>query len=207
ATATACPVLDAPTGAVNAQYCTGDTKPALTVTSPGTGKRIHWYSAATGGSLVAGDDTGGTGLGEVFILNAPSGTFYAEVYDEATFCTSATRTAVTLTLHPPLVAGTATGDQDICGGEDPVVLDGGTASGGAGAFTYTWESANAAGGPFTAIAGATVVTYDPPAGITQTTYFRRVTRSSTCVQPGNAVVVNVVNQPNITVQPEPTSVC
>lgn len=207
ASVTSCIVLPAPSGAVNAQYCTGDTKPSLTVTSPGAGKRIRWFDAASGGNIVAGNDTGGDGLGEVFIPTAPSGTFYAETYDEELLCTSATRTAVTLTLHPPLVAGTPSADQNVCSGGDPTVIDGGTASGGTGAYTYQWESAVVAAGPYTAILGETSSTYDPPSGITQTTYYHRLTRSATCLQTGNPVMVSVTTSPVITSQPISPQVC
>lgn len=207
ASATSCIVLPAPSGAVNAQYCTGDTKPSLNVNSPGSGKKIRWYDAPTGGNLVAGNDTGGDGRGGVFIPSAPSGTFYAETFDETLLCSSATRTAVTLTLHPPLTAGSPSANQNVCGGGDPTLIDGGTASGGTGAYTYTWESASAAAGPFTVIAGATAATYDPPSGITQTTYYRRITHSATCSQPGNNVTVNVIAAPVITGQPSPQQAC
>jgi gliding motility-associated-like protein len=207
ASATSCIVLPAPTGATNAQYCTGDTKPSINVNSPGAGRRIRWFDAPTGGNLVAGNDTGGDGLGGVFIPNASSGTFYAETYDAALLCSSATRTAVTLTLHPPLVAGTPSINQNICSGGDPTVINGGTASGGTGAFTYQWQSAVVSGGPYNPVAGAAGTTYDPPSGITQTTYYRRVTHSATCMQPGAPVTVSVIPQPSITAQPASLQIC
>ena len=52
-----------------------------------------------------------TGLGEVFIPAAPSGTFYAETYDGGDQCYSTTRTPVTLTLHPPLAIAAPSVDQ------------------------------------------------------------------------------------------------
>jgi gliding motility-associated-like protein len=207
AAATSCILLSAPTGAVNAQYCTGDTKPSLNVNSPGTGKRIRWYDAPTGGNIAPGNDTGGDGLGGVFIPSAPSGTFYAETYDETLLCASPTRTAVTLTLHPPLVAGSPSAAVNVCSGGDPGVIDGGTASGGTGTFTYQWESATAAAGPYTALVGETAATFDPPSGITQTTYYRRITRSATCLQTGSTVTVNVTTAPAIAAQPATQQVC
>ncbi len=205
--ATSCIVLSVPSGAVNAQYCTGDTKPTLNVNSPGAGKRIRWYDAPTGGNIAPGNSTGGDGLGGVFLPSAPSGTFYAETYDETLLCSSATRTAVTLTLHPPLLAGSPSANQNVCSGGDPAVIDGGTASGGTGAYTYHWESSSASAGPYTAVPGALGTTYDPPSGISQTTYYRRVTRSATCLQPGNPVMINVISTPVISAQPTPQQAC
>ncbi len=207
ASATSCVLLPAPANPVNAQYCTGDTKPAINVDSPGSGKNIRWYDAATGGTLVPGDDTGGDGRGGVFIPAAASGTFYAETYDGTSQCSSPTRTAVTLTLHPPLGPGTPSAAQAVCSGGDPAVINGGTATGGTGTYTYQWESATASGGPYTAIPTADQPTYDPPAGIVQTTYYHRLTRSSTCIQPGAPVAVTVTTTPVITSQPTSPQVC
>ena len=207
ASTTSCVVLTAPTGAVNAQYCTGDVKPSLIVNSPGVGKRIRWYDAPTAGNIVPGNDTGGDGLGGVFVPAAPSGTFYAETYDEVAFCASPTRTAVTLTLHPPLVAGVSSANQVICTGGDPAVVNGGTSSGGTGAYTYQWESALASAGPYSNVADATLPTYDPPGGLMQTTYYRRTTRSATCLQTGSPITVSVTTSPTITSQPASQQVC
>lgn len=207
ASVSSCATLSAPTGAVNAQYCTGDTKPSLIVNSPGVGKRIRWYDASTGGNIVLGNSGGGDGLGEVFIPAAPSGTFYAETFDEVTLCSSPTRTAVTLTLHPPLVAGIPSANQVICTGGDPAIIDGGTSSGGTGAYTYQWESSLASAGPYTPIPSAISPTYDPPVGLVQTTYFRRTTRSATCLQPGTPVAVTVTTTPSITSKPSPQQAC
>lgn len=204
---TSCIVLPAPTGAVNAQYCTGDSKPSLNVNSPGAGRKIRWFDAPTAGNTVPGNDTGGDGLGGIFVPNAPSGTFYAETYDETLLCSSSTRTAVTLTLHPPLNAGMPSSNQTVCSGGDPIVIDGGTASGGTGAYTYVWESALASAGPYTPIPGATAETFDPPSGLTQTTYYHRITRSATCLQTGNPVTVNVITAPTITSQPAAQQAC
>ena len=206
--ATSCVLIPAPANPINAQYCSGDTKPAINVNSPGSGKNIRWYDAATGGNLVPGDGTGGDGRGGVFIPAAASGTFYAETYDGTLQCSSSTRTAVTLTQHPPLVPGVPpTATQSVCSGGDPTVIDGGTASGGTGTYTYQWESSSATAGPYSAIIGATQPTYDPPAGIIQTTYYHRLTRSATCLQPGNPVGVTIIAPPAITVQPTPQQVC
>jgi gliding motility-associated-like protein len=204
---TSCVVLPAPTGAVNAQYCAGETKPALNVNSPGSGRNITWYDASTGGNLVPGDVSGGDGRGGVFIPTASGGTFFAETYDGTLACSSATRTAVTLTVHPPLVVAATAGGQAVCAGGDPTILNGGTASGGTGSYTYQWESATTSGGPFSDVAGATLATYDPPTGITQTTYFRRVTKASTCAQTSAPIVVTVTTAPVITVQPTSPQAC
>jgi hypothetical protein len=206
---TTCISVAAPANPINAAYCTGDIKPAINVNSPGSGRTINWYDAAAGGNLVPGDGTGGDGRGGVFIPAAASGTFYAETYDGTFNCSSDTRTAVTLTMHPALVPGTPSANQNICSGGDPVSITGGTASGGAGAGTYTyqWASSTTSGGPYTDIGGALSANYDPPSGLAVTTYYIRKVTSATCSQDGPEVTVTVVNPPTIVTPPANKTVC
>src|SRR5204862_6550839 len=63
-------------------------------------------------------------------------------------------------------------------------------------LTYQWQSSTtscAAG--FSDIAGATSTTYDPPAGLAVTTYYRRVVTSTlngvTCTANSNCITVTV----------------
>jgi hypothetical protein len=177
------------------------------VNAPDPFQEIHWYDAPTGGNLVNGDITGGTGVGEVFIPATPSGTFYAETYDVERQCVSTTRTPVTLTLHPPLAIAISVVDQVVCSGGDPTTIDGGAASGGTGTYTYQWETALASAGPYTTIGGAQAATYDPPGGVTQTIYYRRITNSSTCTHTGSPVTVSVGPAPSVTVHPVSPQVC
>ncbi|HYG19107.1 MAG TPA: Ig-like domain-containing protein, partial [Ohtaekwangia sp.] len=207
AAVTSCVVVDPPTDPVGAAYCSGETKPAISVASPGSGKNINWYDAAVGGNLVTGDLSGGDGRGEVFVPTAASGTFYAETYDGTSSCASSTRTAVTLTMNPALVTGTPSINQNICTSGDPASISGGTPSGGTGTFTYQWESATASGGPYTPIASATGSNYDPPGGLATTTYYRRIVYSGGCEQAGNEVTVNVIAPPVIVTHPQGEEVC
>lgn len=71
----------------------------------------------------------------------------------------------------------------ICTGGDPAAFTNATsASGGNGTPNYQWQSTTTAPGTagFTDIAGATSATYDPPSGITTTTWYRRKVSSGFC---------------------------
>lgn len=105
---------------------------------------------------------------------------------------------VTVTLNvvtPPAIAN----DTTICSGGDPAAFVNTTAATASGTLTYQWQSATAANGPFTNIAGATLATYDPPAGITVTTYYRVIVTSTlngvACTATSNTriVTVNIVS--------------
>lgn len=103
---------------------------------------------------------------------------------------------VTVTLNlvtPPAIAN----DTTICSGGDPAAFVNTTAATASGTLTYQWQSATAAIGPFTNIAGATSATYNPPAGITVTTYYRVIVTSTlngvACTATSNTRIVTVNN--------------
>jgi gliding motility-associated-like protein len=103
---------------------------------------------------------------------------------------------VTVALNlvtPPAIAN----DTTICSGGDPAVFVNTTPATASGTLTYQWQSATAAIGPFTNIAGANSATYNPPAGITVTTYYRVVVTSTlngvACTATSNTRIVTVNN--------------
>jgi hypothetical protein len=79
-------------------------------------------------------------------------------------------------VTPALNAGVIAGTQSICTGGDPTNLS--STSGGSGgtlAYTtsnYQWQFSNN-NATWTNISGATALAYNPPAGLTQTRYYRR----------------------------------
>jgi CRISPR/Cas system CSM-associated protein Csm4 (group 5 of RAMP superfamily) len=119
-------------------------------------------------------------------------------------CTSATD-AMTVTINANccvVTPGSISGDQSICRNVDPDPLTATTAATGSGTLTYRWErsTTNCSTG-FTAIPGATSNTYDPPIGLTQTTYFRRVaintSGSNTCEAISNCVIITIISGPQV----------
>lgn len=97
-----------------------------------------------------------------------------------------------------VVAGNIAGGQTICSGGDPTELTVATVASGAGTLTYQWQSSttNDTSG-FSDIPSGTSATYDPAAGITQNTWFRRKTISTlngkVCESVGNVILVIVNN--------------
>lgn len=107
---------------------------------------------------------------------------------------------VTVTVQPVIVPGSIGSDQSICANGDPALLTSSApASGGNGALTYQWQSSTtSATTGFTNIGSATAITYDPPAGLTTTTWYRRTASGGAC-NAQNTVAVQV------TVYPLPTA--
>lgn len=94
-------------------------------------------------------------------------------------------------------AGTISGDQKICYGEDPAIL-GNTVDGTAeGVLKYQWYS-SVDNSNWGMINGAVNSTYDPQAGNYPTTYFKRTTSSTlnsvVCTEDSNTIVVQVTEQ-------------
>lgn len=127
-----CPVLSAPQPDMDLAICAGDAIPELSVLNVGVDEEseIRWYTDATGGTSIA------SGLSFTPITATETRTYFAEIYDISTNCTSP-RTPVTLTVNALPTADIA-GTLDICPSlttELTVNLtDGGTAQ------SYLWSS-------------------------------------------------------------------
>jgi hypothetical protein len=95
-----------------------------------------------------------------------------------------------------VTAGSIGADQNFYGVANPAELTQTGAATGSGTLSYRWESSttNCSAG-FAAIGGATSATYDPPSGLTETTYFRRIAISTlngvACETNSNCVTVTV----------------
>jgi hypothetical protein len=95
-----------------------------------------------------------------------------------------------------LTPGTIAGGQTICSNGDPSAFTVSAAATGQGTLSYQWQS-NTTGcaGTWTDISGAIGTAYDPPSGLTQTTYYRRVVRSTlngvACTDNSNCITVTV----------------
>lgn len=100
---------------------------------------------------------------------------------------------------PVTNGGGIAGDEDNCGGYDPGLISSTSgATGGTGALEYIWiQNSTPNNSGATTISGATSTTYDP-GPITQTTYYRRLSRRSGCTTydgETNWVVKEVDNPP------------
>ncbi len=77
--------------------------------------------------------------------------------------------------YQTILPGSIVGVDTLCAGGDPLIFT----SGGAGSpfVTYQWQSSVDSGTTWTDIPGATGLTYDPPAGLPITTWYKRVAKS------------------------------
>lgn len=125
---------------------------------------------------------------------------YTVVVTDANGC-YATKT-VTLAVNNA-TASTIGSNQIICSGGNPAAFTVTTAATGVGTLTYQWQrSTTGCSSGFSNISGATSATYDPPIGLTQTTYYRVIAISTLnsipCTATSNCVTVTVYPKPSIT---------
>lgn len=103
--------------------------------------------------------------------NLTATTYYRRKVTDAS-CGNAFNPSITVTVRSPFVAGSISADQTICYNTAPASLTTQVLpSGGAGSFTYTWESSSN-GTDWNNITGATSASYQPLA-LVEKTYFRK----------------------------------
>lgn len=198
-------------GASPQTICSGTDPVAFTSTTgigggPGGTITYQWQSSP--------DNTAWTNIAGATGATYDPGTITTRTYFRRRLrsgqCADVFSNVIEFRVDTPVNGGTIAAVQTICEGGDPTVLTN-TASptGGNTTYSYQWESALAAGGPFTTIAGATSATYDPPAGLLATTFYRRRVTSGVCTTDGdgNGLADNVAysNEIQVTVEPPITA--
>jgi len=175
-TVTAVPV--APSVAAVAPICAGSTA-TLTVSNPVTGVTYRWYSAPTGGAVLA--------TGNSFTTQAIFTSANAYVEGVTGTCVSPTRTAVLITVNPvPALPTVLTNNETISSGQTATL----TATTDAGNI-IKWYAAPTGGAAL--ITGPNFTT---PVLTTTTTYYAAAENASGCSSATRvAVTVTVIGGP------------
>lgn len=105
-------------------------------------------------------------------------------------------------ITAPVIAGT----QTVCSGGDPAAFTTATPAAGSSTISYQWQSSTTScSAGFNDISGATSATFDPPSGLTQTTFYRVIAEvgeggcsSGVCLDTSNCVTVTVNPNPDFT---------
>ncbi|QCX01873.1 DUF11 domain-containing protein [Aggregatimonas sangjinii] len=175
----------APTSGGNQTEC--ETTPTQTLTATATspvGTSVVWYTAPTGGSIVASP-----------ILDAVGSiTYYAESQDDSTSCPSHSRTAVTLTIEPNPTAPTSGGNQTECA-SNPIQTLTATATASSGS-TVVW---------YTAATGGSVVPNPILNTVGSITYFAESENGTTGCVSNSRTSVSLTIQETPTINETPAS--
>jgi gliding motility-associated-like protein len=106
---------------------------------------------------------------------------------------SNTSAAVQVTVLPVLggnTIGITSGTNSYCVTSGAIIMGGGTIAGGNGSYSYQWEVSSDLGNTWTNATGGTGPSLSV-SGLTQTSYFRRIVTSSSCVNVSNNIIINV----------------
>ncbi|MEZ4944452.1 MAG: PKD-like domain-containing protein [Cyclobacteriaceae bacterium] len=179
--------------------CTGDNPPAFTnagsaTGGDGTNYNYQWEQSTT--SAVAGFSNIGGATGTTYNPPALATTTWYRRRVSSGYCNDAYSNVFQIRVDVPVVGGAINGNQTICETPgNPGNLSNNTlASGGDGSnYAYQWEESTVgAGGPYNTIGGATGTSYNPPAGVTVTTYYRRRVTSGVCTAGSNNIAYSNV---------------
>ncbi|ASZ13187.1 Ig-like domain-containing protein [Chitinophaga sp. MD30] len=121
-------------------------------------------------------------------------TYYRRIARSGSCTAGNISNVVVVNISPALTAGSIGAGQSFCVSGDPVAFTQMAApTGGNGSYTYQWQrSVSSATSGFTDLPGITTVTYDAPVQ-TQTSYYRRITRSGLCTDAiSNVLTVTVL---------------
>ncbi|MEP2671433.1 MAG: PKD-like domain-containing protein, partial [Cyclobacteriaceae bacterium] len=180
--------------------CTGDNPPAFTNSASasggdGTNYNYQWEQSTT--SAVAGFSDIGGATGTTYNPPALAQTTWYRRRVSSGYCNDAYSNVFQIRVDVPVVGGAINGNQTICETPgNPGNLSNNTlASGGDGSnYAYQWEESTTAPGvpPFNTIVGATGSSYNPPAGLAVTTYYRRRVTSGVCTAGSNNIAYSNV---------------
>jgi hypothetical protein len=191
--------------AINQTICFGGDPDVLTTTTSHTGSgtlTYQWQSSTISPTVGFTNIPGATSI----LYNPPAGlaltTFYQIIVNSTlngVTCFLASN-PITVTVNN-VSAGAISGNQSICSGGDPIAFTTSSSATGTGVLSYQWQSSTTSPtAGFSNILGATSATYDPPAGLTSTTYYQLIVNSSL-----NGVICSATS-PTITVTVNPIPV-
>ena len=174
--------------------CTGGDPNAFTEITPATGTALSYEWQSSTNNVTYNPISGATSTA----YDAPAGlgqtTYYRRIVSgilSGVSCSS-TGNFLTVTLNP-VTAGGITGNQRACYGGDPTTFTS-TSLGSGAAISYQWQL-SVDNVNFSNISGANGGTYNPPAGVIYTTYYRRLATATisgtSCSAPTNAVTVTI----------------
>ncbi|MGJ8594160.1 MAG: PKD-like domain-containing protein, partial [Aquaticitalea sp.] len=185
----------------NQILCSGGDPAIFTQSTAATGLNLtyQWQVSTVAATGPWTDISGATGT----TYDAPGPLTQTTWYRRIAFstvngvtCASAPSAVITVTINN-IAPGSISRDQTVCSPGDPAVINSDVAASGLGTRTYQWQL-NTVGcgepdGAWTPISGATSASYNPPAGLLITTYYRRVATFSSggCSVASNCVTVFV----------------
>lgn len=186
--------LTAGTAKKDMQICYNTIPPLFTSTSPtgGSGNYSYrWQSHAEGSTYWGNSYNGATeNFQYAYAMILPR--YYRRAVTDAA-CGTVYSNEILIGVNSPLGGGgISPATQTICYNSTPSTLTGTTATGGAGNYTYLWQSSTDKSS-WSSITGATQTSYTPQKQ-TQTTYYRRQVTDNCGTIYSNIATINVLEE-------------
>lgn len=171
--------------------CTGDTPAQLSGSSPGGGNGIYIYQWESSLNM----STWATVVGATQSNHTPS-TLTSSIYFRrivsSGVCASNTSSLVLITALPSVGGNTIGSTQTICSGTTPSGLTGAIPTGGAGTYSYTWQSSTD-NSTWSNLTGGNSQNYALLPALTSTIYVRRLVVSGPCNSTSAVITIQVVS--------------
>ncbi|WP_205501493.1 gliding motility-associated C-terminal domain-containing protein [Rufibacter psychrotolerans] len=190
---TVVPVIANNTITADQTICSGDAVQPLSGSVPtgGNGTYTYLWESSTDGVRFT------PAAGNNRTANYTPGAIRATTWFRRTVtsfpCLESKSAPVKVTVITPIANNTIRTEQEVCAGVVPALLQGSLPTGGGSSNVFLWEvSTTGPTGTFTPAPGTNTDINYQPAGLTQTTWFRRVVVSAPCQnQPSNVVRILV----------------
>ncbi len=156
--------------------------------SPGSGITWYWQGKTSNGTSTS------KGSGSTYVPNEGNGTYYIRARNSSgQWSTGSGSRSVTIANFS---AGGISGTQSICYAGDPSTLGNSPGPSGGSGYTLQWQYSNNGSSGWTNISGATLYTYNPPAGLTSSRWYRRRVISCSQTKYTNTIKVTVYGNLN-----------
>ncbi|WP_347158886.1 gliding motility-associated C-terminal domain-containing protein [Pontibacter chitinilyticus] len=153
---------------------------------------FRWEISTTGAEGVYSNATGSNSGQSYSPGTLTQTTWFRRVVDSGV-CQQHFSQPVRIFVYKPIAHNSISGDQTICSGSSPLVLEGTQPEEGNGDYTYAWEMSTDQGATYTSATGQNnAISYDP-GPLTTTTWFRRVVRGGPCGSNTSNTVIITVN--------------
>lgn len=178
--------------------CSGETPQSLTITNNPTSNgtlSYQWQYSTNGTTWVAIPGATSNSLSPVQMGSLTASRYYRLILTNTlnSVSCSSTSNSILITINS-VASGTIAGTQTVCFGGDPATFTSSVAGSGSGTLTYQWQS-SIDGTTWSNISLANALTYNAPAPLNATTYYRRQVTSTLsgvpCTATSNVLTVFV----------------
>jgi gliding motility-associated-like protein len=170
--------------------CVGDTPASLSGSTPTGGNGTYSYQWESSSNM----STWSPVIGGTQINHSPgilSASIYFRRVVSSGVCAANTSSLILITALPSVGVNTIGSTQTICSGNTPTALTGSLPTGGAGTYSYTWQS-SLDNSTWSNLTGGNSQNYGLLPALTSTVFIRRLVVSGPCNSTSSSISIQVV---------------